>query len=439
VVFAGTIAVSACSEDEGTIDGFTQAEWEIIKTLSPLPDPPPDPTNHYADDPAAAALGQALFFDPRASGPITFEATEEEGALGAVGDEQKAACTACHDVTRGFIDTRSDPPATSLGTGGWLGRNTLTLVNSVYYQWSGWQGFIDTYWGHSLLGIESAVAANGDRLRAAHLLYSHYREAYDAVFDPDLDPALDPVHPDASRFPPVGKPKPTADSPDGPWETMTPEDQAHVTQILVNAGKAMNAYIRQLVRRNAPFDRYVEGDTGAISAAAKRGLKLFIGKAGCVECHQGPTFSDDKFHNLGVPQEGLHVPAMDGGRADGIARVTGALAQWSSAGPYSDSSAPSPVDGLVATDADLGAFRTQSLRNVADTAPYMHTGQFATLRDVIELYNEGGKTHGFVGTKDELMKPLNLTEAEIDDLVAFLESLTGEPLPAALLEDTSAR
>lgn len=434
---AGVVAAAACGDDGGLIDGFTEPEWETIETLSPLPDPPPDPTNRYADDPAAAALGQALFFDPRSTGPITFEATPEEGALGAVGEEAKAACTACHDVTRGFIDTRSNPPATSLGTGGWLGRNTLTLVNSVYYKWSGWQGFIDTYWGHSLLGIESAVAANGDRLRAAHVIYDHYREAYNEVFDPDLDPALDPSHPEASRFPPVGKPK-AADAPDGPWEMMTPEDQAHVTQILVNAGKAMNAYLRRLVRRNAPFDRYVAGDTSAISTSAKRGLKLFIGKAACVECHQGPMFTDDKFHNLGVPQEGLHVPAMDRGRTDGIARITGALKEWSTAGPHSDSTEPSPVEGLTATDADLGAFRTQGLRNVADTAPYMHTGQFETLREVVEFYNEGGKTEGFVGTKDELMKPLNLTESEIDDLVAFLESLTGEPLPAELIEDTSA-
>src|SRR5690606_39546840 len=96
------------------------------------------------------------------------------------------------------------------------------------------------------------------------------------------------------------------------------------------------------------------------------------------------------------------------------------------------------VDGLEPTDEDVGAFRTAGLRNIATTPPYMHTGQFPDLRSVVEFYNEGGGSSSFVGTKDELMVELNLTETEIDDLVAFLESLTGEPLPSELLQDTSA-
>lgn len=433
-IVLGCLFAIGCGEDK--IDGFTEAEWAVISELSPLPDPPPDSTNRFADDPAAAELGQALFFDKRASGPIIFDATPDQGSPGELGEENLYSCASCHDASNAFIDRRSNPDATSLGTGGFLGRNTFTLINAVYYEWSGWNGFTDTFWGHAILGIEAAVAANGDRLRLAHLVFDKYRTEYEAIFGA-LDPALDPDAADADRFPPVGKPK-RPDDPDGPWEGMTLEDQEHVTEIMFNVGKAMGAYFRLLVKRDAPFDRYVAGDFSAISPQAKNGLKLFIGKAACIECHEGSFFSDQEFHNLGVPQEGEHVSPMDNGRPDGIAAITGGLRLFSSAGPFSDDTTDSPVDGLMATDEDLGAFRTQGLRNVEVTGPYMHTGQFQTLREVVEFYNDGGGETGFVGTKDELLLELNLSESEIDDIVAFLESLTGQDLPAALVEDTSA-
>ncbi|MDB4955482.1 MAG: uncharacterized protein JWO36_3051 [Myxococcales bacterium] len=427
--------LGACSGDE-TIDGFTNQEWAEIAKLSPLGDPPPDPTNRVANDPGAAALGQMLFFEKELSGPVTFDATPGEGALGVTGDIGRYACTSCHDPAHNFVDVRSNPVATSLGTGGWLGHNALTLVNAVYYDWTGWWGFVDTLWGHSLIGVEAGIAANGDRLRTAHLLYAKYRTQYNAVFDPDLDPALDPAAVDAARFPASGKPKAPM-APDGDWEMMAPADQALIVQIFVNTSKACNAYLRKLVKKQAPFDRYVAGETTAISSKAKEGLKLFIGKAACIKCHEGPFFSDQKFHNTGVPQEGLHVSTMDTGRDLGIILVKGPLREWSSAGANSDDTSASKVDALVADPKDMGAFRTQGLRNVAGTAPYMHTGQFADLREVIKLYNEGGKKTGFVGVVDDLIKPLNLTDPEIDALVAFLETLTGEPLPAELLTDTS--
>lgn len=427
-----------CTDEPELIDGvFTTAEWEQIATLSPLPDPPADPTNVYADDAAAAVLGQKLFFDKSLSGPVIFEATAAEGALGQPGEEHRYPCAACHDSEGGFIDTRSKPSNSSLGPNGWLARNTVTVVNSVYYKWSGWNGFIDTYWGHSIMGLEATGANNGDRLRTAHVLWDKYRDEYNAIFDPDLDPALDPTHPEANRFPPTGKPKANDMAPDGPYEGMTQADQEHVTDVMVKAAKAMHAYQRLLIRRNSPFDQYVAGDTKAINAAAKRGLKLFVGKAACIKCHEGPFFSDDKFHNIGVPQGGGNTAAEDNGRTGGIATITTRTRIWSSAGPHSDSTAGSEVDGLAATDADLGAFRTQSLRDLGTSAPYMHTGNFQTLREVVEFYNEGGKDEGFMGTKDELMVKLNLSESEIDDLVAFLEALNGEPIPAPLRQDTS--
>src|SRR5690606_33170207 len=107
-----------------------------------------------------------------------------------------------------------------------------------------------------------------------------------------------------------------------------------------NYGKALEAYTRKLVSRDAPFDRYVAGDTNAISESAKRGLKLFVGKAACVECHSGPNFHDDEFHNVGVPApDRARLPDggfNDMGQIDGLKRLTTANKIWSSDGPYSD-------------------------------------------------------------------------------------------------------
>jgi len=151
--------------------------------------------------------------------------------------------------------------------------------------------------------------------------------------------------------------------------------------------QALDVYVRTLTTPNSPFDRYAAGNRRALTDAQKRGLTLFTGKAECTMCHRGPNFADDQFHALGIR-----------GADDGRFKVTGA-------------------------DADRYAFKTPTLRNVAETAPYMHDGSLATLRDVIDFYNAGG---GYQQPKSVLLRRLNLTEKEKSDLVAFLESLTGE-------------
>jgi cytochrome c peroxidase len=216
---------------------------------------------------------------------------------------------------------------------------------------------------------------------------------------------------------------------------MDPPDQVIVNRIFANFGKALAAYERLVVSRGAPFDRYVAGDTAAISPAAKRGLKLFVGKAACVGCHDTPLFSDNQFHNVGVPQEGEHVPATDTGRFDGVARLL--ASEFNSDGDYSDDTGTGRLAGLAQSEQDRGKFRTKFLRQVGESGPYMHTGNFATLTEVIQFYNQGGGESGFDGSKDPRVVPLNLSSAEIADLAAFLGSLTGEPVPAALGENTA--
>src|SRR5205814_1289249 len=152
-----------------------------------------------------------------------------------------------------------------------------------------------------------------------------------------------------------------------------------------NIGKALEAYERKLVSKNAPIDRYIGGDHTALSPAAKRGLRLFIGKAACVDCHSGPTFSDQKFHNTGVPQLGINLPRTDNGRFDDLPKtLTNA---FNGAGKYSDDPkrGADKLAGMQATDDLKGVFRTGMLRQIDTTGPYMHTGGLMTLEDVVRF------------------------------------------------------
>ncbi len=374
-----------------------------MATLSPLGPVPPDPTNRHADDPRAARLGHRLFFDPALSGPGT------------------VSCRTCHDGPA--LDDRRTPNHVSTGTGTG-GRNTPPVLNASYYRWTNWGGRFDSQWSLVLGAIENPEVMNGTRLAVAHTLFARYRAEYDALFDVPLDPALDPAAPDAARFPPAGKPAAAGAAP-GPWEAMAEADRAIVDRIHANAGKAVAAYMRTLVARQAPFDRYVAGDEAAISPAARRGVRLFLQH--CEACHKGPFFTDDRFHAIGVVQSGAGVPDEDLGRYTDVAPLL--ASSFRSDGPHSDG--PGILDGVVRAESQRGQFRTPTLRNVSVTAPYMHAGQLADLAAVVRFYNAGGGNIPGV-EKSPHMQRLGLTDAQQADLVAFLESLTDTSLPDAL-------
>ena len=374
-------------------DIFTDREWSVIQRLSPLPETPPsNPTNRVADDPEAARLGQLFFFDTRFS---------KDGTV---------ACATCHSPFHGFADVE----ATSLGAGRGT-RNAPTLLNVAYNRWQFWDGRADTLWSQALGALEGEAEQAGTRLQYAHLVRQHYAEAYETVFG--VLPALE----NTTRFPPDGKPG------DSTFDSMSETDQHAVNTIFANIGKAIEAYERLLISRNAPFDRFVAGDTAAISSEAKRGLKTFIGKGVCILCHDTPTFTDNEFHNLGIPQGTL---PEDAGRYAGISLL---LADpFNGGGVYSDDTAVATriLNFLEPIPRHQGEFKTPTLRNVALTAPYFHTGEFPTLESVIEFNNVGGN---FVGQRERTLEPLRLSEQEMADLVEFLETLTGEMPPAQLL------
>jgi cytochrome c peroxidase len=392
--------------------GLTAEERARVLELSPLPPPPRDPTNAHEDDPRAARLGQALFFDRRLS---------KTGTI---------SCAHCHDPARGWSDGR----ARAIGLDQ-VQRHTPTLWNVAQNRWFFWDGRKDSLWSQALAPLEDPAEHAGSRLQYAHLVAAdgRYRAAYERVFGalPELS--------DPERFPPLGRPVPGV--PEHPharaWNGMNAADRDAVDRIFVNLGKALAAYQRRIVSRRAPFDVFVEGlregdarKRAALSPAAVRGLQLFLGKARCHTCHDGPYFSDLEFHDDRVPPlDPTQEP--DSGRHAGIALVLDD--PFNGLGRHSDDpgAGRTKLAYLARTNHNRRELKTPTLRNVAVTAPYMHQGQLATLAEVVRFYStlEGALAPH---PEERLVEPLGLSPEEQADLVAFLESLTDTSLPAEL-------
>ena len=438
------LVASGQSLNNSSHDGFSSQEWALIRTLSPLPALPVDTTNKYRDSAAAALLGQKLFFEPRLSGPIQ-TGTRREGQLGAIGETGKIACRNCHMPESGWLfDIRSNnggpiPNATALGSA-WMTRNVSSIVNTVFYvnrsgaHWRENDGYSDSEWFDAQSEPEGPPVQNGSRLQLAHVIFEHYRDEYNDAFPEWRLPSSLSNY---NRFPATGSPYTDAAN----WNSLTPGDQEIINRILVNYGKAMEAYLRKLVSRDAPFDRYVAGDSGAINGAAKDGLKLFLGKAGCVNCHNSPLLSDDDFHVIGLHIDTTLSPHADPneiGRAFNqslICDPSVAGGDFSVNGHFSDNPS-TPRDGsFCGQQIPVGLWRTKGLRQVAETAPYFRDGQAATLDDVIEFYDRGGDPVGtYLGGPKEI-RPLHLSNQEKSHLKEFLKTLTGAPVPSQYLRD----
>src|SRR6516165_842123 len=441
----GTASTKSALQSAADPVTFSAAEWAIIQTLSPLPELPVDRTNRYRDSDAAALLGQRLFFEPRLSGPIQ-TGTPQEGQLGAIGEKGKIACRNCHmPESTWLFDIRSNnggptPNATALGSA-WMTRNVSSVVNTVFYvhtqsgaHWRENDGFSDSEWFDAQSEPEGPPVQNGSRLQLAHVIFDHYRDDYNNAF-PEFP--LDPGLADLTRFPATGSPYTDTAN----WNSLSPSDKEIINRILVNYGKSIEAYLRKLISRNAPFDRFVAGDRDAISPEARKGLRLFIGKAGCIHCHNTPLLSDDNFHVIGLRIDKTLSPFADPtetGRAANQALIcTTAVADglFNVNGPFSDDPATTRDGNFCTQTIPPGLWRTKGLRHVAETAPYFRDGQAATLDDVINFYDRGGDPDGtFLGGPKEI-QPLHLSHEEKQDLKEFLKALTGDPVPAQYLQD----
>lgn len=385
--------------DQAAVDPPT--ELEILESLwiGSLPPLPPDPSNAVADDPQAARLGQKIFFDARFSA------------------NGKVSCATCHKpelmFTDGLLQAKGIGPTP---------RNSMTIVGTAYNPWFFWDGRADSQWAQALAPLEDPAEHGGARSQYIHIIAEDagYRARYEAIFGPLPDFS------DRERFPeqagPLGDPAAQA-----AWEAMAAADRASVTQVFASLGKAIAAYERLIMPGPSRFDRYVEaalaGDEETMQASLSpdevAGMRLFI-NSNCVYCHKGPLFTDHNFYNVGVPN-GEALP-LDIGRFQGFQAVLSN--EFNCVGPYSDAGLKdcTKLTALKTEGIELrGAFKVPSLRNVAETAPYMAAGQYATLRQVLEHYNRA-EVGLFEHTE---VLPLNFVVQELAQLEAFLRTLSG--------------
>ncbi|MBE0625315.1 MAG: c-type cytochrome [Burkholderiales bacterium] len=417
MAFAAAMGVQAAPPHDLDDNGlYAPGELSAIYRHSPLKPLPTVTAGRVTEDTRAARLGQYLFFERRFS------------ANGAV------SCATCHVPEKAFADARR------VGTGLAAGeRNTPGLLNVAFERWYFWDGRADSLWAQALGPIENAKEFGGDRLNTLHLVAEDapLRRAYELVFGPP------PPLGDAERFPRHASPDSAPGSPAArAWSAMSLADRDAANRMYANLGKAIEAYERKLVDGDSAFDRYVaalkSGDRAgqrAYPAAAKRGLKLFVGAAQCELCHSGPSFSDGEFHNIGLPL--LAGESADNGRAAGIDIVR--ASDFNGIGPYSDhpeGRAKDQLSYLPPPESQLGSFKTPNLRNVALTAPYMHDGRFDTLSAVLDFYAKGreaSRGQMLLGEREATLDLVpRLSSDQADDLTAFLNTLTGRALPAEL-------
>ncbi len=305
-------------------------------------------------------------------------------------------CSACHAPEAGWA-IQDKISFGYPGTTHW--RNSQTIVNAAYYGKLFWAGASGSLEHQARAAARGGVAGNGedDMMEARLAFVPEYRAAFREVFGDD-------------------------------WPSVR------------HAYMAIAAYERTIVQTDTPFDDYMRGDDAALSDAQKRGLDLFAGKAGCISCHNGPLLTDEAYYNIGVPP-------YDGWEDDPIAQITYRFemyAKGSTEAMYRETKDDPGLYFRTKQKEDKGKFRVPSLRYTKYTYPYMHNGMLETLTDVVEFYNAGGGENEFADNKSERIQPLGLSDAEVGDLVAFLESLSGdallpdapeipemEPLPAA--------
>jgi cytochrome c peroxidase len=292
-----------------------------------LPDTPPHPKDNKPTE-ARIALGKKLFFDPRLSG------------------DGNMSCATCHNPTLGW----SDGLPTAKGfKSKVLGRATPTVTNTAYNSIQMWDGRKKTLEEQAMGPMEATVEMNMDTTKLFAWLRSS--EEYKALFE--------------KAYPGMG----------------------------INAdtlSKAIASFERTVISNNSPFDQWVKGDKKAMNARQVNGFKLFVGKAKCAACHSGPNFTDNGFHNLGLPSWGDENPDV---------------------GRY----AQRPLKLMK------GAFKTPTLRDIARTAPYFHDGSSSSLGSVVDHYAKGGVVKTNLSPNMEAVK---LSDREKADLVAFMEALT---------------
>jgi len=326
---------SGAAHQESSSSMFGNGTLEIagvrVPDIGPLPTAVPTPPTNL-NYKSKVTLGEQLFFDGRLS---------QNGAI---------SCAFCHTPGLGF----ADPKQVSIGVGGKQGgRQAPTVYNTGFNPVQFWDGRAGSLEEQAIGPIINPVEMAETHENVVNKLNKirGYVEQFQAVFG--------------------------------------------TTVSMQGIAEAIAAYERTIISTNSAFDQYVLGEKTAMSEEAQRGMALFKGKARCILCHNDSNFTDNKFHNLGVPQVGPMKEDL---------------------GRYYVTRRPE----------DKGAFKTPTLRSIIETAPYMHDGAFKTLEEVVNFLDAGGGTNPNLSP---LMKPLGLSAEEKKELIAFLHALTGEEIP----------
>lgn len=300
-----------------------------------------------------------------------------DNGLSPTGD---VSCSTCHDPRQQLSDAR--PQAKGMGAGS---RRTPRIALSAFSRWQFWDGRAETLWAQALGPMENPDEMGSSRHFVAKTIRDRYASSYARAF-PD-DPSM-----------------------------------VDDTRVFVDAGKAIAAFERTLRVAPNALDAYVSGDLGALTNAQKQGLSVFMG-VGCMQCHWGPRLTDDAFHVTRTPT-GRSDGRADGGRAEAMTKLL--ASEFSSASVWSDA----PISSSVrASDGVMGAFKTPSLRGVADGAPYGHGGELPTLADVLGNYATGGlpmTDARAIGEREPWFVRFDQTGQW--SIVAFLKTLDAQPI-----------
>ena len=343
---------------------FAEGDPDIDPPLAALGPVPEPPDNRITAE--KAELGKMLYFDPKLTG------------------DAGLACSDCHDPEQGW--GFNDPICRGYpGAVHW--RNCHTVVNVGYLDKLFWTGSAKSMEAQARTAATGGISGNGERDVMEQRLRQtpYYVEKFREVFGTER-----PILNDA-------------------WLAIATFERAMLSQT------------------DTPLDRYLQGDKAALSEQAIRGMELFNGKANCIECHNGPMLSDQKYYNLGVPRP-FEWEEM------GINTITYRFELYAKGVPEKYYREFKDDPGLyfdTKRRSDLGKFRTQPLRYLIYTPPYMHAGQFFTLEEVIDFYDEGGGENEMTeraGSKTPILKPLGLTDEEKEALVVFLEEISGDEI-----------
>jgi cytochrome c peroxidase len=306
-------------------------DGRAVPDIGPLPTAIPQPATNLSYA-SKISLGKQLYFDGRLS---------KNNAI---------SCAFCHNPVAGF----ADPNQTSIGVGGKRGgRQAPTVYNTAFNPLQFWDGRAGSLEEQAIGPIHNPIemAETHENVVKKLSQIKGYQDQFQATFGAGVS--------------------------------------------IQGIGEAIAAYERTVISTNSAFDKFMLGDAKAMDESAQRGMSVFKGKGRCVACHNGSNFTDNNFHNTGVPQVG---PLKED-----LGRYT-----------------------VTLVEKDKRAFKTPTLRSVIETAPYMHDGVFKTLEEVVDFYDKGGVANPQLSS---LIKPLGLTSEEKTDLIAFLKALTGEPLP----------